>query len=113
MPKLPKAPALNVEDLGDLAQYSEDELVRLREKLIDNERRIQQESVHLAKRIKEINQARSDLQHELAENARSMRAVKHTLGQRARQEQLSIASAPARARRPHGAKTNGGARVRA
>lgn len=85
MPKLPKAPALNLEDLGDLSRYTEDELVRLREKLIANEGRIHQESAHLQRRLKEINQARNDLQHELAENARSMRAVKHVLGQKARE----------------------------
>lgn len=85
MPKIPKTESLHVEDLGDLSHYEEDELVRLREKLIANEQRIHQESTHLQRRLKEINQARNDLQHELAENARSMRAVKHVLGQKARE----------------------------
>jgi dsDNA-specific endonuclease/ATPase MutS2 len=86
MPKLHKREAVTVESLGSLAGYDEGELVQLREKLIDNERRIHQESAHLAKRLKEINQARNELQHQLAENARSMRAVKHALGQRSRPE---------------------------
>jgi hypothetical protein len=84
MPKMPKIESLQVEDLGALDHYDEDELVRLREKLITNEQRIHQESVHLGKRIKELNQARNDLQQEVAQNARSMRAVKHQLSQRAR-----------------------------
>ena len=84
MPKMPKTESLQVEDLGELDHYDEDELVRLREKLISNEQRIHQESVHLQKRIKELNQARNDLQQEVAQNARSMRAVKHQLSQRAR-----------------------------
>jgi hypothetical protein len=90
MPKMPKTESLQVEDLGDLERYDEDELVRLREKLIANEQRIHQESVHLLKRIKELNQARNDLQQEVAENARSMRAVKHQLSQRARQERVVV-----------------------
>jgi hypothetical protein len=100
MPKAPKLESLAVEDLGDLANYREDELAALREKLIANEQRIHQEGQHLQRRIKELNQARSDLQHELAENARSMRAVKHQLGRRVtiRIEQRSPTAAAKRSR---------------
>lgn len=84
MPRTPKVESLNLEDLGDLSHYEEAELIRLREKLIADVDRIHQESAHHAKRIKELNQARNDLQHELAERARSLRAVKHTITQKAR-----------------------------
>jgi tRNA isopentenyl-2-thiomethyl-A-37 hydroxylase MiaE len=84
MPKPPKLEALRVEELGDLGRYTDAELLQLREKLIANEARIHQESTHLQRRLKEINIARSDLQQELGENARAMRAVKHAISQNAR-----------------------------
>jgi len=98
VPKTPKPESLAVEDLGDLSRYSADELHHLREKLIANEGRIHQESTHLQRRLKEINQARNDLQHELAENARSMRAVKHVLGQRTRMDIRPGQAKPVRSR---------------
>lgn len=109
MPKMPKTESLQVEDLGELAHYDEDELVRLREKLIANEQRIHQESVHLAKRIKELNQARNDLQHEVAQNARSMHAVKHQLSQRARTDRVVVMPVPPKPARALSAVGQGGA----
>jgi hypothetical protein len=82
MAKRPKAESLKLEDLGDLQGYDDDELARLREKLIADVERIQSESAHHAKRISELNQARNELQREQAERARALRAVKHTLVQR-------------------------------
>jgi hypothetical protein len=86
MAKRPKAESLKLEDLGDLQGYEDDELARLREKLIADVERIQAESAEHARRISELNQARNDLQREQAERARALRAVKHTLLQRAHEE---------------------------
>jgi hypothetical protein len=86
MAKRPKAESLKLEDLGDLQGYDDDELARLREKLIADVERIQAESAEHAKHISELNQARNDLQREQAERARALRAVKHTLLQRAHEE---------------------------
>jgi len=83
MAKRPKAESLKLEDLGDLQGYDDDELARLREKLIADVERIQAESAEHAKHISELNQARNALQREQAERARALRAVKHTLVQRA------------------------------
>jgi hypothetical protein len=83
MAKRPKAESLRLEDLGDLQGYDDDELARLREKLIADVERIQAESAEHAKHISELNQARNDLQREQAERAQALRAVKHTLLQRA------------------------------
>jgi hypothetical protein len=96
--KKPKAESLKLEDLGNLDNYEDDELVWLREKLIADVERIQSESAHHAKRIAELNRARNDLQREQAERARALRAVKHTLHQRARNEG-PILSAPVERRR--------------
>jgi len=86
MAKRPKAESLKLEDLGDLHGYDDDELARLREKLIVDVGRIQAESAEHAKHISELNHARNDLQREQAERARALRAVKHTLLQRAHEE---------------------------
>jgi len=94
MPKTTKRESLYVE-IDDLVSYDDDDLACLRERLIQNEQRIHQESVDLAQRIKELNVARNALQQELAENAKSMRAVKHVLGQRNREPQRVAVPAPA------------------
>ena len=82
--------SLALEDLGDLRRYEEDDLIWLREKLIADIERIHEESAAHQERIKELNQARNALQHDLADRARSLRAVKHTLSQLARQEQRTL-----------------------
>jgi predicted nuclease with TOPRIM domain len=79
-----KEPSLELEDLGKLENYADEELLWVREKLIADVERIQGESAHHAKRIKELNQARHQLQEEAARRARALRAVKHTLSQRQR-----------------------------
>lgn len=94
MPKTTKPEALYVE-IDDLVGYDEDDLATLREKLIENEGCIQQESAALARKIKELNMERNALQHELAENAKSMRAVKHVLSQRNRESQRIALPEPA------------------
>jgi hypothetical protein len=86
MAKRPKTESLKLEDLGDLQGYLDDELARLREKLIADVERIQAESAEHAKHISELNQARNELQREQAERARALRAVKHTLLQRAHED---------------------------
>ena len=91
MAKRAKAESLKLEDLGDLQGYDDDELARLREKLIADVERIQAESAHHAKRISELNQARNELQREQAERARALRAVKHTLLQRVHEERKAPA----------------------
>jgi hypothetical protein len=100
MAKRPKAESLRLEDLGDLQGYDDDELARLREKMIADVERIQAESAHHAKRISELNQARNELQREQAERARALRAVKHTLLQRMHEQQQALPSNRPRAKRP-------------
>ena len=100
MAKRPKAESLKVEDLGDLQGYEDDELARLREKLIADVERIQAESAHHAKRISELAQARNELQREQAERARALRAVKHTLLQRVQAERQVAPQRFERARSP-------------
>jgi hypothetical protein len=80
--KKPKAESLELEDLGSLENYADDELVWLREKLIADVERIHQESAQAQKRIKELNHSRHLLQEEAARRARALRAVKHQLTQR-------------------------------
>jgi len=80
--KKPKAESLELEDLGSLDSYEDDELVWLREKLITDVERIHQQSAQAQKRIKELNHSRHLLQEEAARRARALRAVKHQLTQR-------------------------------
>jgi hypothetical protein len=80
--KKPKSESLELEDLGSLDNYSDDELVWLREKLISDVERIHQESAQAQKRIKELNHSRHLLQEEAARRARALRAVKHQITQR-------------------------------
>jgi hypothetical protein len=79
--KKPKKESLELEDLGRLENYSADELLWLREKLIMDVERIHEESAQANKRIKELNHARHVLQEEASRRARALRAVKHQLSQ--------------------------------
>lgn len=96
--KKPQPESLDLEDLGNLDAYSEDELIWTREKLIMDVERIQTESAEHAKRIAELNRARNDLQREQAARARALRAVKHTLHQRAREERPAVVAQTDRGR---------------
>lgn len=94
---MPRPPELSADAIGDLTLYSEDELARLREKLIDDISRIEQENRQCDKRIKDFNVRKHELQQERADRSRTIRAVRHTLMQRQRAD---VQSAPrARLRR--------------
>jgi hypothetical protein len=79
MPKKPHRESLELEDLGNLEHYSEDELLWLREKLIADVERIQKETAQVGKRIKELGHSRHLLQEEHARRGKALRAVKHVI----------------------------------
>ena len=87
MPAKTRKPApvrLDLEQLGDLENYYDDELADVREKLITDIARIEQENRVIDGRIKEFNKRKQELTHERAERSRAIRAVKHELTQRLR-----------------------------
>ena len=87
MPAKTRKPApvrLDLEQLGDLENYYDDELADVREKLITDIARIEQENRVIDGRIKEFNKRKQELAHERAERSRAIRAVKHELHQRLR-----------------------------
>lgn len=87
MPAKTRKPApdrLDLEQLGDLENYYDDELAEVREKLITDIARIEQENRVLDGRIKEFNKRKQELAHERAERSRAIRSVKHELSQRTR-----------------------------
>ena len=88
MPKASKpAPdRLDLDQLGELENYYDDELADVREKLIDDIARIEQENRVIDGRIKEFNRRKQELAHERAERSKAIRAVKHELSQRLRND---------------------------
>jgi chromosome segregation ATPase len=89
MPSKASKPApdrLDLEQLGELENYYDDELADVREKLIDDIARIEQENRVIDGRIKEFNRRKQELAHERAERSKAIRAVKHELSQRLRND---------------------------
>ena len=87
MPAKTRKPApvrLDLDQLGELVNYYDDELADVREKLITDIARIEQENRVIENRIKEFNKRKQELAHERAERSRAIRAVKHELHQRLR-----------------------------
>jgi uncharacterized protein YeeX (DUF496 family) len=79
-----RPPELDLEALGDLTLYSDDELSALREKLIDDISRIEGEAKQCDKRIKDFNIRKQELQQERADRSRAIRAVRNVVMQRSR-----------------------------
>ena len=73
---------LTLDALGDLSARNDEELLWLRERLIMDVERIQQESAQAQEEIKNLNRRRHELKAESAQRARALRAVKHVLRQR-------------------------------
>jgi hypothetical protein len=94
----PAPDRLDLDQLGELENYYDDELADVREKLIDDIARIEQENRVIDGRIKEFNRRKQELAHERAERSKAIRAVKHELHQRLRPD------APQRQQRAIGAK---------
>jgi hypothetical protein len=89
MPSKASKPApdrLDLDQLGELENYYDDELADVREKLIDDIARIEQENRVIDGRIKEFNRRKQELAHERAERSKAIRAVKHELSQRLRND---------------------------
>lgn len=89
MPSKASKPApdrLDLDQLGELENYYDDELADVREKLIDDIARIEQENRVIDGRIKEFNRRKQELAHERAERSKAIRAVKHELHQRLRND---------------------------
>ena len=89
MPSKARKPApdrLDLDQLGELENYYDDELADVREKLIDDIARIEQENRVIDGRIKEFNRRKQELAHERAERSKAIRAVKHELSQRLRND---------------------------
>lgn len=82
---------LSRDKIGDLSTYAEDELANLRELLILDLTRIDDEGKLADRRIKAFNQRKQELAHERAERASMLRAIKHQLSQRTR---VGLTSAP-------------------
>lgn len=82
----PAPDRLDLDRLGELENYYDDELADVREKLIDDIARIEQENRVLDGRIKEFNRRKQELAHERAERSKAIRAVKHELSQRLRND---------------------------
>jgi hypothetical protein len=82
----PAPDRLNLDQLGELENYYDDELADVREKLIDDIARIEQENRVIDGRIKEFNRRKQELAHERAERSKAIRAVKHELSQRLRND---------------------------
>ena len=80
----PAPDRLDLDQLGELENYYDDELADVREKLIDDIARIEQENRVIDGRIKEFNRRKQELAHERAERSKAIRAVKHELSQRLR-----------------------------
>lgn len=80
MPRRP--PELDLAALGDLTLYSEEELSQLREKLIDDLSRIDEENKQADKRIKAFNMRKQELMEERADRARAIRAIKDVVNRR-------------------------------
>ena len=71
-----RPPELDLDALGDLTLYSDQELSQLREKLIDDVDRIEQERKRCDKRIKDFNIRKAELDQERANRARALRAIR-------------------------------------
>ena len=84
--RTPDAERLDLDQLGDLENYYDDELVDVRETLITDITRIEQENRAIDSRIKEFNMRKQELAHERAERSRAIRAIKHELHQRMRND---------------------------
>jgi hypothetical protein len=84
MPKRPAPERLDLDQLGDLENYYDDELADVREKLIADVARIEDENRQADARIKAFNVRKQELNQQRAERARAIRAVKHELSQRMR-----------------------------
>ena len=82
----PAPDRLDLDLLGELENYYDDELADVREKLIDDIARIEQENRVIDGRIKEFNRRKQELAHERAERSKAIRAVKHELSQRLRND---------------------------
>ena len=82
----PAPDRLDLDQLGELENYYDDELADVREKLIDDIARIEQENRVIDGRIKEFNRRKQELAHERAERSKAIRAVKHELSQRLRND---------------------------
>ena len=77
---------LDLDQLGDLENFYDDELVDARENLITDIAGIEQENRSIEARIKELNMRKQELAHERAERSRAIRAIKHELSQRMRSD---------------------------
>ena len=77
---------LDLDQLGDLENFYDDELVDARENLITDIAGIEQENRGIEARIKELNMRKQELAHERAERSRAIRAIKHELSQRTRSD---------------------------
>ena len=89
MPSKASKPApdrLDLAQLGDLENYYDDELAGVREKLIADIARIEQENRVVDGSIKEFHRRKQELAHERAERSKAIRAVKHELHQRLRND---------------------------
>lgn len=75
---------LSREHVGDLSGYAEDELANLRELVILDLSRLDDEVRQADRRIKAFNQRKQELAHERAERGALIRAIKHQLSQRSR-----------------------------
>lgn len=84
MPKRPAPDRLDLSKLGDLENYYDDELASVREALILDLARIEDEARQADARIKAFNVRKQALNEERAARARTIRAVKHELSQRLR-----------------------------
>lgn len=84
MPKKPAPDALTPEAVGDLENYYDDQLQELRERILTDLARIDDEYRQADKRIKDFNVRKQQLMQERAERARVLRALKHELHQRMR-----------------------------
>ena len=82
----PDSERLALDQLGDLENYYDDELTDVRETLIIDLTSIEQENRAIDGRIKELNMRKQELAHERAERSRVIRAIKHELHQRMRND---------------------------
>lgn len=89
-PKKSARDLLASDALGNLQNYDHDELAALREKLIEDLSRIDQEQRHHDEAIKFHNVAKQGLTQQRADRGRALRAIRHELSLRGRPERDSV-----------------------